>query len=91
MVTLIYLTEMQWNKDNSIDTEASFLDLCLSFSNSFVSSKIYDKHDDFDLDIVNFPFLDGDLLLDPSCGLYILKLIRFAECLVILLITMLAN
>ena len=27
----------------------------------FVSSKIYDKRGDFDFDIVNFPFLDGDI------------------------------
>ena len=26
-----------------------------------VSTKIYDKRDDFDFDIVNFPFLDGDV------------------------------
>ena len=32
-----------------------------SVSNGFVSSKIYDKRDDFDFDIVNFPFLDGDV------------------------------
>ena len=38
-----------------------FLDLHLSISNRFVSSKIYDKRDDFDFDIVNFPFLDGDV------------------------------
>ena len=31
------------------------LDLHLSISNGFVSSKIYDKRDDFDFDIVNFP------------------------------------
>ena len=42
-------------------TEAPFLDLRLSISNGFVSSKIYDKRDDFDFDIVNFPFLDGDV------------------------------
>ena len=35
------------------------MDLHLSISNGFVSSKIYDKRDDFDFDIVNFPFLDG--------------------------------
>ena len=38
------------------DTEAPFLDSHLSISNGFVSSKIYDKRDDFDFDIVNFPF-----------------------------------
>ena len=37
------------------------LDLHLSISNGFVSSKIYNKRDDFDFDMVNFPFLDGDV------------------------------
>ena len=54
-------------------------DLHLSISNGFVSSKIYDKRDDFDLDIVNFPFLDGDVPRRPSYGLYISQLIRFAR------------
>ena len=44
------------NKANISDTEAPFLDLHLSVANGFVSSKIYDKRDDFDFDIVNFPF-----------------------------------
>ena len=34
----------------------TFLDLHLSISNDIVSTKIYDKRDDFDFDIVNFPF-----------------------------------
>ena len=39
-----------------------------------VSTKIYDKRDDFDFDIVNFPFLDGDLPRRTSYGVYILSL-----------------
>ena len=43
-------------------TKAAFLDLHLSISNEIVSTKIYDKRDDFDFfEIVNFPFLDGDV------------------------------
>ena len=61
MVNRIYPPELQLNKANTSDTEAPFLDLHLSISNGFVSSKIYDKRYDFDLDIVNFPFLDGDV------------------------------
>ena len=38
-----------------------FLDLHLSISDGFVKTKIYDKRDDFDFDIVNFPFIDGDV------------------------------
>ena len=79
MVNQIYSSELQLNKANTSDTEAPFLDLHLSISNSFVSSKIYDKRDDFDVDIVNFPFLDGDVPRRPSYGVYISRLIRFAR------------
>ena len=42
-------------------------------------SKIYDKPDDFDFDIENFPFLDGDVPRRASYGVYISQLIRFAR------------
>ena len=42
-------------------------------------SEIYDKRDDFDFDIVNFPFLYGDVPRRPSYGVYISQLIRFAR------------
>ena len=42
-------------------------------------TKIYDKRDDFDFDIVNFPLLDGDVPRRPSYGVYISQLIRFAR------------
>ena len=64
MVNRIYPSERQLNKANVSDTEASFLDLHLSISDGFVKTKIYDKRDDFDFDIVNFPFLDGDVKVD---------------------------
>ena len=51
------------------DTEASFLDLHLSISDGFVSTKIYDKRDDFN--IVNFPLLDGDVPRSTSYGVFI--------------------
>ena len=79
MVDLIYPTELQLNRANSSDTEAPFLDLNLCISNGTVSTKIYDKRDDFDFDIVNFPFLDGDVPWRTSYGVYISQLIRFAR------------
>ena len=79
MVNQIYPSELQLNKANTSDTEAPFFDLHLSISNGFVSSKIYDKRDDFDLEIVNFPLLDGDVPRRPSYGVYISQLIRFAR------------
>ena len=47
VVDQIYYSELQFNKVNTSDTEAAFLDLHLSISNDIVSTKIYDKHDDF--------------------------------------------
>ena len=79
MVNQIYPPELQLNRANTSDTEAPFLDLHLSILNGFVSSKIYDKRDDFDFDIVNFPFLDGNAPRHPSYGVYITQLIRFAR------------
>ena len=63
MVNQIYPSELQLNTS---DTEAPFLDLHMSISKGFVSSKIYNKRDDFDFDIrglsinyVDFPYNSG--------------------------------
>ena len=78
MVSQIYLSELQLNKANTSDTEAAFLDLRLSIFNVIVTTKIYDKRNDFDFEIVNFPFLDGDIPRSTYYGVYISQLIRFA-------------
>ena len=75
MVKLIYPPELQLKKAYNTDTEAPFLDLHLSIANGFVSSKIYDKRDDFNFD----PLLDGDVPRRASYGVYISQLIRFAR------------
>ena len=75
MVSQIYPSELQLNKANSSDTKAVFLDLHLSISNYIVPTKIYD----FDFEIVNFPFLDGDVPRSTSYRVYISQLIRFAR------------
>ena len=79
MVGQIYPAELQLNKANSFDTEAPFLDLNLSITNGIVSSKIYDKRGDFNFEIVNFTFLDGDGPCSPSYGVYISQLNCYAR------------
>ena len=81
----IYPSELQLNKANASDAEASFLDLHLSISDGFVKTKIYDKRDDFDFDIVNFPFLDDDVPRSASYGVYISQLFDLLEFLVMLM------
>ena len=79
MVDRMYPAELQLNRTNSSNTEAPCLDLNLSISNGTVSTKIYDIRSDFDFDLVNFPFFDGDVPRRTSYGVYIYQLIRFAR------------
>ena len=78
MVGQIYPTELQLNKANSSDTEALFLDLNLSITNGIVSSKIYDKRDDFNFEIVMF------LALLPMVYIF-LSLFVLLECALMLM------
>ena len=71
MVSQIYPSELHRNKANISDTEAAILDLHLSIFNDIVSSKNYDKHDNFDFEIVHFPFLDGMVPRSKSCGVFL--------------------
>ena len=51
----------------------------MSISNDIASSKIYDKRDDFNFEIINFPFLDGDVPRSTFYGVYISPLVYFAR------------
>ena len=58
------------------------LNLCIS--NGTVSTKNYDKRDDFDLDIVSFSFLDDDIPRRTSYGYRYLNLLDSPERLQVL-------
>ena len=75
MVSLIYPSELQLNTD----TGSRVFRLSFFISNDIVSTKIYDKRDDFDFETVNFPFLDGDVPRSTSYGVFTSQLIRFAR------------
>ena len=66
--------QLQLNKANSSVTEAPF-----DYFRWFCFFQIYDKCDDFDFDIVNVSFLDGDIPRASSYWVYIFQPIRFAR------------
>lgn len=70
---------MQLNKANKSDTDASFLDLHLTIFDNKITTKIYDKRDDYSFNIVNYPNLDGDVPKATSYGVYMSQLNRFAK------------
>ena len=79
LISLIYPSELQLNKANSLETEAPFLDMHLPILDGFISCKFYDKRDDFDFAIVNFLYLDGDVPRRACYGVYISQLTRFVR------------
>ena len=83
MVNHIYPSKLQLNMANISDTEVSFWDLHLSISDGFVKTKIYDKRDDFEFDIVNFPFLD--VVFPIRLSMVFLSLFALLKCLVMLM------
>ena len=54
-------------------------DLDLQITNGIVSTKFYNKLDNIEFEIFNFPFLDGDVPHYPSYGVYILQITHFAR------------
>ena len=61
-------------------SSASFLDLYLEFDDSGqLSTNIYDKRDDFNFKIINFPNMCSNIPASPAYGVYISQLIRYAR------------
>ena len=55
LVSQKYPSELQLNKTNTSITKVAFLDLRLAIPNDIVDTTIYDKRDDFEFEMVNFP------------------------------------
>jgi hypothetical protein len=61
------------------DRSASYLDLHLDIdSEGRLRTKLYDKRDDFNFLIVNFPFICSNIPAAPAYGVYISELIRYS-------------
>ena len=68
-------------KANKSDHLADYLDLTFIIDNGGkLSTRLYDKRDDFNFHIVNFPFFSSNIPSGPSYGVYISQLIRYARC-----------
>ena len=77
---LIYLPELEVKETTDTASSASFLDLYLEFDDSGqISTKIYDKRDDFNFKIINFPNMCSNIPASPAYGVYISQLIRYAR------------
>ena len=59
--------------------EQPHLDLKIKSESSILNFSVYDKHDDFSFDIVNFPFIDSCIPKKSALGVFYSQLIRYAR------------
>ena len=79
-VDRIYPIELEIKDTTDIDNLASYLDLHLEIdSEGWLKTILYDKSDDFNFPIVNYPFKCSKILAAPACGVYIFQLIRYSR------------
>ena len=76
----MYPPELEINDMTESNTSATYLDLLLSIGrDGQFHTSLYDKHDDFNFHITNFPFLSSNIPSSPTYGVFISKLIRYAR------------
>jgi len=75
----IYPKELELVPDDGDGTTAPFLDLFLTVDRGVVFSSIYDKRDNFDFPIVNFPTLTGNIPKKSSYGVFVGELVRYVR------------
>ena len=82
-VDRIYPIELEIKDTTDTDRSASYLDIHLEIdSKGRLRTKFYDKRDDFNFPIVNFPFICSNIPAAPAYGVYISHLIDIPELLV---------
>ena len=76
----MYPVELEIKDTTESNTSASYLDLLLSIGrNGQLHTSIYDKRDDFNFHITNFPFLSSNIPTSSAYGVFISQLIRYAR------------
>ena len=77
---LIYPNELEIKNTTDTQKSASYLDLYIQIDkNGHLNTKLYDKRDDFNFQIVNFPFLSSNIPASPAYGVYMSQLIRYSR------------
>ena len=78
-VDRFYPIEFEIKNTTDTDRSASYIDLHLEIdSRGRLRRKLYDKRDDFNVPIVNFPFICSNFSTAPAYGVYISQMIRYS-------------
>ena len=75
----IYPRELEIKETTETSASSSYLDCYFYIDNGKLTTRLYDKRDDFNFPIVNFPFPSSNIPSAPAYGVYVSQLIRYAR------------
>ena len=76
----IYPKELLLNKENDDDKKCNFLDINIKINNTqTITTKLYDKRNDFNFTVNNFPIMSSNILFDRTHGIIISQLLRCSK------------
>ena len=75
----IYPRELEIKPEFNNTREVAYLDLKMKVVNMNLEFSIYDKRDDFNFEIVNFPHMDSCIPKKSALGVFYSQLIRYAR------------
>ena len=75
----IYPRDLEIKETTETAAFSSYWDCYLYIDNGKLTTRLYDKRDDFNFPIVNFPFLSSNIPSAPAYGIYVSQLIHYAR------------
>ena len=72
-------SEMELKCTNISRDKCNFLEITISIYRGKFIYRSYDKRNDFDFDVVNYPNLHGNIPKASSYGVYVSQLVRFVD------------
>ena len=80
-ISEIYPSELELKDTTLCSPEVCYLDTKIVHgdSSALFHISVYDKREDFNFRIVNFPFMDSNIPTTPVYGVYVSQLVRYAR------------
>ena len=75
----IYPEELVLLNTNVSRNKCNYLDLSIILQNGKFKYSLFDKRNNFNFEVISYPFLSGNIPRIPSYGVYVSQLIRFCN------------
>ena len=75
----IRVHELTLKKTTESNSRISYLDISISICNNKYVTEVYDKRENFNFNIVNYPYMCSNIPANPTYGVYVSQLVRISR------------